>query len=88
MNWEEKIERLAARARAEEPPRIDVSRSVLRILTAGRAQPLTMTERLWMWLAAASSAIAVPAAAVAFIVYTRSAGPLNEIAEAISWAIQ
>ncbi len=88
MNWEEKIERLAARARAEEPPRIDVAQSVLRILTAGRAEPLTMTERVWMWLAAVSSAIAVPAAIVAFILYTKSAGPLNEIAEAISWAIQ
>ena len=88
MNWEEKIERLAARAQAERTPRVDVTQSVLRILTAGEAQPLTAAERLWMWLAAATSAVAVPAAAAAFILYTRSAGPLNEIAEAISWAIQ
>jgi hypothetical protein len=88
MNWERKIERLAARAQAEQTPRVDVTQSVLHILTAGEAQPLTATERLWMWLAAAASAIAVPAAAAAFILYTRSAGPLNEIAEAISWAVQ
>ena len=88
MNWEEKIERLAARAQAEQPPRVDVTQSVLHILAAGEAQPLTAAERLWMWLAAATSAVAVPAAAVAFILYARSAGPLNEIAEAISWAIQ
>ena len=88
MNWEEKIERLAARARAERTPRVDVTQSVLHTLAAGEAQPLTATERLWMWLAAAASAVAVPAAAAAFILYTRSAGPLNEIAEAISWAIQ
>ena len=88
MNWEQKVERIAAQARAEQPPRVDVAQSVLSILTAGPAQPLTAAERLWMWLAAVSSAIAVPAATVAFVVYTRSAGPLSQIAEAISWAIQ
>jgi hypothetical protein len=88
MNWERKIERLAARAQAEQTPRVDVTQSVLRILTAGKAPPLTAAERLWMWLAAAAAAVAVPAAAAAFIMYARSASPLNEIAEAISWAIQ
>jgi hypothetical protein len=88
MNWEETIERLAARAQAERTPRVDVTRSVLCILAAGEAQPLTAAERLWMWLAAGASAVAVPAAAVALILYAHSAGPLNEIAEAISWAIQ
>lgn len=88
MNWEEKIERLAARAQAEQTPRVDVTHSVLHILTTGPAQPLTAAERLWMWLAAATSAVAVPAAVVAFVLYTRSVGPLNEIAEAISWAVQ
>jgi hypothetical protein len=88
MNWEEKVERLAAQARAEASPRVDVARSVLHILTAEQAQPLTMPERFWMWLAAVSSAIAVPAAAIAFVVYARSVEPLRGIAEAISWAIQ
>jgi hypothetical protein len=88
MNWEQKIERLAARAQAEQTPRVDVAQSVLHLLTAGEAQPLTAAERLWMWLAATASAVAVPAAVVAFVTYTQAAGPLNEIAEAISWAIQ
>ncbi len=88
MNWEEKIERLAARAQAERAPRVDVTQSVLHILASGEAQPLTAPERLWMWLAAGASAIAVPAAAAALILYTHSAGPLNEIVEAISWAVQ
>jgi len=88
MKWEQKIERLAARAREERPPRVDVTNSVLQMLTAGPVQPLTVAERFWMWLAAASSAIAVPAAVAAFLLYARSTGPLNEIAEAISWAIQ
>jgi hypothetical protein len=55
---------------------------------AGQAQPLTTAERLWMWLAAVSAAIAVPAGVIAFLVYTKSVDPLNEIAEAISWAVQ
>ena len=88
MNWEQKIERLAAQARAEQPPRVDVAQSVLQTLLAGQAQPLTMTERFWMWLAAGASGVAVPAADIAFVVYTRSVEPLNEIVEAISWAIQ
>jgi len=85
MNWKQ-IERLAVRAQADRPPTVDVAPSVIRMLTAGRAEPLTVTERFWMWLAAVSSAIAVPTAAVAFILYVRSAGPLSQIAEAISWA--
>jgi hypothetical protein len=88
MNWEQKIERLASRARAEEPPRVDVTQSVLVALTPSGPERLTAAERFWMWLAAASSAIAVPAAAVAFILYARAPGPMSEIAEAISWAIQ
>jgi hypothetical protein len=88
MNWEEKIERLAARARDENPPRVDVASSVLGMLTAGPVEPMTVGERFWMWLAAASSAVAVPAAVAAIVLYSRSAQPLGEIAEAISWVIQ
>jgi hypothetical protein len=87
MNWEQKIERLADRARAEHTPRVDVAQTVLHSLLAEQLQPLTMLERLWMWLAAVSTAIAVPAGVIAFFLYTKS-NPLNEIAEAISWAIQ
>jgi hypothetical protein len=86
MNWEHRIERLASRAQADRPPKVDVAQSVLQMLTAGQVEPLSVAERFWMWLAAVSSAIAVPAAAVAFMLYARSAGPLSGIVEAISWA--
>ncbi len=88
MNWEQKIEQLAARAREERTPRVDVTSRVLAVLSAGQAQPVTVAERFWIWLAAASAAVAVPAAATAIILYTKSPQPLSEIAEAISWAIQ
>ncbi len=88
MNWEQKIEQLAARAREERSPRVDVTNSVLAMLSAGQARPVTVAERFWMWLAAASAAVAVPVAATAIILYTKSPQPLGEIVEAISWAIQ
>ncbi len=86
-HWEQKIEHLAARAQAEQTPRVDVAYRVLHSLLARQNQSLTMPERLWLWLAAVSTALAVPAGVIAFIVYTNS-DPLTEIAEAISWAIQ
>ena len=86
MSWEQRVERVALRARADRPPKVDVTQSVLQMLTACQGEPLTVAERFWMWLAAVSSAVAVPAAAVAFVLYARSAGPLSQIVEAISWA--
>lgn len=88
MNWEQKIERLAARARDENPPRVDVACGVLGILAAGQPAPSGVAERLWMWLAAGASAVAVPTAIAAFVLYTRTTQPLSEIAETIAWAIQ
>jgi hypothetical protein len=87
MNWEDKIEMLAARARAEQPPHVNVAPEVLRILTSGQADPLTVGERFWLWLAAGASALAVPAAAFAISVYNAGAGPLREVMNSISWAI-
>ena len=88
MNWEQKMERWAARAAAEETPRVDVTQRVLHSLMVEQASPLARAERLWMWLAAVSAAMAVSAGAIAFAVYTRSVDPLSEIAEAISWAVR
>ena len=87
MNWEDRIEMLAARARFEQPPQVNVAPEVLRILTSGEAVPLTAGERLWMWLAAGASAVAVPAAAIAISMYNAGTGPLREVMNSISWAI-
>ena len=62
MMWEKKLEKLASRAQAEECPRVNVASDVLGILTSGQAEPLTMAESLWIWLAAGASAVAVPVA--------------------------
>ena len=89
MNWERRIEILAARARAEEPPHVDVASDVMRILMSDQAEPYTLAERLWMWLAAGAAALAVPAAIIAVMAYSAAAtpGPLHEIVDSIAWAI-
>lgn len=89
MNWQQKIEILAVRARAEEPPHVDVASDVMRILMSDQAQPYSVAERLWMWLAAGAAAVAVPAAVVAIMAYNAATtpGPLREIVDSIAWAI-
>ncbi len=87
MNWEEKFALLAARARAEKIPHVDVAPEVLHLLSSGQVEPLGMAENLWMWLAAGASAVAVPAAVFAVSVYNASLGPLREIVNSISWAM-
>jgi len=87
MNWEEKFMLLAARARAEEVPHVNVAPEVLTLLTSGRPEPLTVAENLWMWLAAGASAVAVPAAMIAMSAYNASMGPLREIVNSFSWAM-
>lgn len=87
MNWEEKFMLVAARARTEEVPQVNVVPEVLTLLSSGKAEPLTVAENLWIWLAAGASAVAVPAAVVAVSVYNASMGPLREIVNSISWAM-
>jgi hypothetical protein len=89
MNWQKKVEILAARARTEEPPHVDVVSNVMRILTSDQAEPYSVAERLWMWLAAGAAAVAVPAAIVAIMAYNAATtpGPLHEIVDSIAWAI-
>lgn len=88
MNWEKEFEYMAAKASAENPPNVNVANKVLRILSTGQAQPVTVSERLWMWLAALSSAVAVPAAVFISILYFSNSQPLIEISDAISWVLQ
>lgn len=87
MTWEKRLEMLAARARAEECPHVNVASDVLGILMSGQAEPLTVAESLWMWLAAGASALAVPAAVIAVTMYNASTGPLREIVDSVSWAM-
>lgn len=87
MKNDKRFEMLVARARGERPARVDVAGQVLAILAAGQGQPMSISDRPLIWLAAASLAVAVPVAVFAIVVYGLWADPLTEIFEAISWVI-
>lgn len=83
MKNESQFETLLARARDEMPPEVDVAADVLMILSTGR-----VSEKPLVWLAAVSSAIAIPVAVSAgIIVYNAWADPLAELSKAISWVV-
>ena len=88
MKNESLFEALSARARSESPPSVDVAGRVIAILNAEQNRIEQLTEKPLLWLAAASSAFAVPAVIVAIMVYNASMGPLYEISQAISWVTQ
>ena len=88
MKNENLFEALAARARSESPPSIDVAGNVIARLSSEQSRIERMTEKPMLWLAAASSAFAVSAAVIAIMVYNASTGPLYEISQAIAWVAQ
>ena len=88
MKNESLFEALSARARSESPPSVDVAGWVIAILNAEQNRIEQLTEKPLLWLAAASSALAVPAVVVAIMVYNASTGPLYEISQAIAWVAQ
>lgn len=78
-----RFEILLAQARGETPPQVDVAGDVLMILASGR-----VSDKPLFWLAALSSAIAVPVAVVAgIIMYNVWTDPLLELSEAIKWVV-
>jgi hypothetical protein len=88
MKLENKLKALSACAREEKYPRVDIAGSVLMAITAEHRRTERTSERILMWLAAASSAVAVPAAVVAVIARYFWTNPLIEISQAIFWVIQ
>lgn len=83
MKSKNRFETLLSRARAETTPEVDVAANVLMILSTGR-----VSEKPLVWLAALSSAIAIPAAIVAVVIlYNTWADPLIELSDAISWVV-
>ena len=88
MRNEDRFEILAARARGETPPRVDVAGRVISILTVEEDRLDRITERPLMWVAVFSSAAAIPAAVLAIVAHYTWVNPLFEISQAIAWVIQ
>ncbi len=87
-NLDNKLRILAAKARGEMPPRVDVADRVLAILTAEKYQRQSVPEKPLMWMAALSSVAAVFAVLFAIVLYNIKIDPLMEISQAISWVTQ
>ena len=88
MRNEDRFEILAARARGDTPPGVNVAGRVIAILTAEQDRLDRLTERPLMWLAVLSSAAAIPATVLAIVAYYTWLDPLFEISQAIAWVVQ
>ncbi len=88
MKDQSRFEALVRLARSEAPPRVDVAGRVIAILSAEQVRLDRASDKPLMWLAAVSSAVAVPAAVLAIIAYNNWVGPLFELSQAISWVTQ
>ncbi len=75
MNGEERIRRLAARARLETPPEVDVRDRVMAVLQAEATQQAP-TVRPLAWVAGVSFALAIPAALLGIWVWNSLTDPL------------
>ncbi len=79
---------LAAQARGEASPRVDVSGRVIAVLATELKRFDRMSEKSLMWVAVLSSAVAASVMVIAMISYFLQANPLAEISETISWVMQ
>jgi hypothetical protein len=87
-NIDNKLRILAAKARGEIHPHVDVTDSVIAILTAKKYRNAHIPERPLMWMAAVSSVAAVFTVIFAIVLHLMWTDPLMEISQAISWVTQ
>ena len=81
------IENLFEKARGDKPPKVDVADRVISIITATEKKPELFWDKPLMWIAALSTAAAIPFAMLAFFINNIKVGPLFEISQAISWVM-
>ena len=78
---------LCDKAKNEEVPKVDVSERAIAIIGASEMRTDWFWDRPLMWVAALSSAAAVPVVIMAIMLHNMWIGPLFEISQAISWAM-
>ena len=88
MNIEQRLEQLAAAARSEDAPQINVAHKVLGAISYQTARYEKTSERQLMWMAVVSSAVAAMIVVAAVAAYYNVTDPITEVSEAISWVIQ
>jgi hypothetical protein len=84
MTPEERLMSLAAAARRETPPTVDVTAKVRAILAQLPAEPMVVSAKPLAWVAAAAS-IAAVIAVVAALQFSTGADSMTEIANSIAW---
>lgn len=82
----ETIAGLAARARAERPPEVDVAAGVLRALRSGGGEP-EVKDRWLAWAAGAAAAAAVPALVLGVQLYQLLSDPLVTYVYRLDWVL-
>jgi hypothetical protein len=78
---------LCERAQSESPPRVYVAEKAIAVIAASEIRTDWFWDRPLMWVAALSSAAAVPVVIMAILLHNLWIGPLFEISQAISWAM-
>jgi len=81
------FDKLCERARDEEVPHVNVAEKTIALIEANEIHTGWFWDRPLMWVAAFSSAVAIPLVIMAFLFNHDLTEPLYEISQAISWAM-
>jgi hypothetical protein len=85
MNIEKQLEKVAALARGEQAPQINIAHKVLGAISYQTGRREVASEKQLMWVAVVSSAVAAMIVVAAYYNWT---DPITEVSETISWVIQ
>jgi hypothetical protein len=88
MNIDKQLETLAAGARGERSPQVNVASAVLGALSYETGRRNVTSEKQLMWVAVVSSAVAAMIVVAAVAAYYNVSDPITEVSDAISWVIQ
>jgi hypothetical protein len=78
---------LCEKARTEDIPKVDVADKTMAFIESNEIRTQWFWDRPLMWVAALSSAVAVPVVIMAILLHNIWAEPLYEISQAVSWAM-
>lgn len=78
---------LCEKAGSENPPHVNVAEKAIALITASEMRTDWFWDKPLMWVAALSSAAAIPLVIMAIMLHNMWVGPLFEISQAVSWAM-
>ena len=81
------FEKLTHKARNENIPKVDIASRTISYISSNEIQTQWFWDKPLMWVAALSSAVAVPVVIIAILLHNVWIEPLHEISQIISWAI-